>query len=54
MMEGVIVASPIEGECKMCPFAAVCKTSELATRKVATVKQETIVDALTGDENAKT
>ena len=50
MVNGVIVASPYEGACEYCPYLALCGREIENGRKVRTISETTIRQAVEGDE----
>lgn len=49
MADGVIVASPYEKACESCPFLALCEREEENGRKVSSVSEEDILNAVQGE-----
>ncbi|MBQ3596437.1 MAG: PD-(D/E)XK nuclease family protein [Clostridia bacterium] len=46
MMDGVIVPSPFGDACKYCPYTAMCESDQVASRKVKTVHETLIRQAV--------
>lgn len=54
LSEGYILRTPAEGACEYCEFFALCSFDKPAERKVSSVDDETIEQAVKGEDDART